>query len=230
MLFCETLYDEGVHLGKIADKDILNILSDQNGNAQYNYATVYSYKNVLLQMSETFQGGIYERLIAESITLFYIELVLFEESAIEIANEQIIQFLADIDKYSPRQVLKIINTIISEHVKSIDFWNIQMNYPSSKKSIDDVIRKAFGIDNLRSILRRNQKELMTIYDIRSVLVDKTEAILISVIGVVFTIISVVNLISNFQNLPVILTILFSVIIIVYGVRKYLNRHIFHKKR
>lgn len=195
LLFCETFYNDGEMLGKVVDKEITGLLSDEQGIAQYNYASVYTYSNILLQMSESLSGSLTTRIVKESVTLFYIELLLFEEAAINIANDEIIKFLTNLDEYSPKVVLRSINVIVSEHVKSIDFWDIQMNYPSSKKSIDD-IRKAFKIENLRDIIERNLKQLLMIYDTRSDIIDKTESSILSTIGAVLTILSVISLIMD----------------------------------
>lgn len=195
LLFCETYYNDGELLGTVVDKEITGLLSDEQGIAQYNYASVYTYSNILMQMSESLSGSLTARIVKESITLFYIELLLFEEAAINIANDEIIKFLTNLDEYSPKVVLRSINLIISEHVKSIDFWDIQMNYPSSKKSIDD-IRKAFKIENLREIIKRNLDQLLMIYDTRSDIIDKTESSILSTIGAVLTILSVISLIMD----------------------------------
>lgn len=229
ILFCETLYDEGVALGKIADREILEICKSPVGMAQYNYACVYSYTNVLVQLSESFRGGIEERIIKESITLFYIELVLFEEAAICIANEEIIDFLTDIDKYSPKKVVRYIDHIISEHVKSIDFWNIQMNYPSSKKSIDD-IRRSFKIEEIRAILKRNQEQLLMIYNTRSDIVDKAEAILLSTVGTVFTILSVMNFVIEPKNRSLIVITVFIIFFILFVYRRFLLKRLAYGRK
>lgn len=228
MLFCETLYEDGECLGKVVDEEVVAILSSRNGNAQYNYATVYTYRNILLQMSDSFQGKLYDRIYMESVTLFYIELILFEEAAIEIANDEIIRFLGTIDDYSPRNALKKINTVLSEHLKSIEFWNIQVNYPSSQKSIDD-IRTAFHMDETRKMIGRNQKELQMIYEMRSDIVDKAEATFFSALGAIFTIISVMNFIADPNNHSRLL-ITFTIIFLTIGLyRYYLKTHIFYRE-
>lgn len=112
-------------------------------------------------MSDTLAGSITERITRESITLFYIELILFEEAAIQIANHRIVNFLTQLDNYVPSSVLKQINAIVSDHVRTIEFWDIQMNYPSSKKSVDD-IREAFHIRKELELIERNKAQLLTI--------------------------------------------------------------------
>lgn len=195
LLFCETFYEDAKVLGKVVDEDITQLLANEHGIAQYDYASVYTYSNILLQASEGLVGSLTDRIVRESITLFYIELLLFEEAAIHIANDEIIRFLTQLDQYSPGTVLKNINTIISDHVKSIDFWDIQMNYPSSKKSVDD-IRASFKIEHLRSIIQRNLDQLLMIYNTRSDIVDKTETSILTTIGAVLTTLSIMSLLSD----------------------------------
>ena len=229
VLFCEALFEEGVSLSKVIDKNIMDILSDQNGIAQYNYASVYVFKNVLIQMSKSFQTGLYDRIVKESITLFYIELILFELAAIGIANDWIIQYLTHIDaQFHPGKVLKDINQMFSKHIKSIEFWNIQLNYPSSKRSVDD-IRRYFNMAEEKTIFRRNQRELLTIYDMRSDIVDKSESKFISIIMLVFTVISVANVVfSNVKNQSEILLTPFIAILVLFIYRKYLFKNVLSK--
>ncbi|NLL81002.1 MAG: GNAT family N-acetyltransferase [Tissierellia bacterium] len=200
LLFCETYYNAGEGLGKVVDKEIKELLSDECGYAQYDYASVYMYSNIVLQTSEFLRGTITERIITESITLFYIELLLFEESAINIANDEIIRFLSNLDNYSPSTVLDNINVIISDYSKTIDYWDVQMNYPSSKKSIDN-IRSAFQIENLASIFKRNLEQLLMIYDTRSDIIDKRESSILTAIGAIFTVMSLMDLIVLKENRP-----------------------------
>lgn len=217
VLYCETLYDDGESLGKVVDKEILDMLANPNGHAQYNYAAGYSYSNILIQMSDTFQCDLYRRIKMESVTLFYIELLLFEESAIGIANDEIVRFLREIDERSPKDTLKEINRIITKHVLTIDFWNIQVNYPSSQKSLDE-LSQSFRINEVRSTFERNKKELMMIYDIRSDIVDKGESNLMSSVVMVLTAVSVLNLFLNPDNHFAI-----GVTIICAGVGLYLGK-------
>lgn len=228
ILFCETLYNDGESLGKVVDKDISGILSDPNGHAQYNYASGYSYRNVMIQMSNSFQCGLYKRVEIESVTLFYIELLLFEESAIGIANDKIVLFLSKIDKYTPPKTLKEINKIITEHVLTIDFWNIQVNYPSSQKSLSE-LSISFNIDEIRTIFQRNQKELLMIYDIRSDIVGKGESFFMSFIVMVLTAVSVLNFVLNPENHFAIGITIIGVLILLYIGRKYIQNQIYTKR-
>ena len=228
VLFAETLYEEGEVLGKVVDKDIWKLLSSPYGIAQYDYATVYTFKNVVVQMSQSFQGDMASRLAMESVTLFYIELILFEEAAIEIANEEIVKFLVNINQYTHRNVLKSVNQILTTHVKSIEFWDIQVNYPSSVASINN-IRNAFGIGKLRAAFQRNKEEILTIYNMRSDIVDKAEANFIALIGSIFTIVSVINFILEPKNHLVFISFGLFVLVLLFLYKRYLVKFLYARE-
>ena len=233
ILFCETYFEENESLSTITDQDITSILSDKNGGGQYKYATVYAYRNVLIQMLDSHYQD--SKVEMECVTLFYIELILLEEAAIEKANDEIIPFLVNVNEYRPKEILQIINNILSEHVKSINFWNVQMGYPSSQKSIN-YIRNAFNIEEKRAIFQRNQKELLMIYDIRSDMVDKEESKFISfvvaiftIIAASFTVVSVLKSTFDYQNLIVIVPFCVVSISFVIVYRKYMQRRLRSKE-
>jgi len=234
VLFSEIYYEKNDFLSTVIDKDIMRILSDENGRGQYKYATVYAYRNVLVQILDTHYQQ--NKIEMECVTLFYIELILFEEATIEKANDEIIPFLVNIDKYRPKEILQIINGILSEHVQSINFWNVQMSYPSSQKSID-YIRNAFDIENKRAVFQRNQKELLMIYDIRSDMVDKEETKFISIIVAVFTVIaatlaviSTIGSTFDLRNTIIMTSVCVSIIAILIAYRRQMHRKIHRKEK
>jgi len=230
ILFCEAVFEGGDYLSKVIDKNIMGILSDSKGIAQYNYAgAAYIYNNILIQFSKSFQTGIYERIKMESVTLFYIELVLFEISAIQIANDKIIKLLAEINdkhKNSPRKVLHFIDTILSNHVQSIEFWDIPFNYPSTKEAVEN-IRRGFSIENEKIIFERNEKELLMIYDMRSDFVDKGIGMFISFIMLILAIISAVSAFSSLKDKSLFITIILNIIVVGLYL-SYLLRNILYK--
>ena len=214
ILFCETYYEYNESLGTVVDKDILRILKDKHGMAQYDYACVYAYSNILVQLSEHLSGSIWERINVEAITLFYIELIMFEEAAIHITNDLIIDFLTKLDDYVPVEALKEINVIISNHSRTIEFWDLQLNYPSSRKSIDN-IRKSFEIDKYIKTLERNREQILMIYQTRSDIIDRKEAAVLSAAGIVLAGISSVEAINNCGDSVVFYVVTFLVILLLY---------------
>ena len=230
ILFCEQYFEENSSLSIVVDEDIKNILS--KGNAQYKYANVYAYKNAIVQILNSHYWD--NKIEMECITLFYIELILFEEATIEKASSEIISLLANTNNYRPKEILQIVDEILTEHVKSIGFENLRMNYSSSQKSMN-YIRDAFEVEEKKAIFQKNQKELLMIYDIRSDIVDKEETKFISIIATIFTIVATTFTTISFieaplSNTKLILTtlcILSVLFVLVY--RRYMQRKIWHKK-
>ena len=79
VILLKTLYEDNESIGKVADKEIVQEISITDQVAQYNYACVFAYTNIVMQISDTLQGSVTERIIKESITLFYIELILLKK-------------------------------------------------------------------------------------------------------------------------------------------------------
>ena len=189
VMFSETLYDEGESLGRVADPEIREKLKSPNGFSQYGYAAAYSYNNLIVQLSKTLCSSVENRIVTESVTMYLAELAVFEESAICFANKYIVKYLSEIDGKSSSQTLKSYGNILSEYAKTIDFWDIQMNYTSSQKSTDE-IRKAFRIDKQLEIYARNQSALKEVYQTKSDYVDKVESSILTAVGAILTVISI----------------------------------------
>lgn len=174
LLAAETIYPDGENFGKIIDTDILKIVGSPNGLGQYNRATILAYTNVVLQFSPELACSTIERLDEASITLYYMELILMEEAAIQIADHSIVKLLSKSEVSEPVAFLKRVDQIYDNYCKTIIFWNIQVNYPTSQKSID-MLRNAFRIDDQLVFLHRNQAQLQTIFDIKCDIIDRRDS-------------------------------------------------------
>ena len=145
----------------------------RNNIGQYDRANVYAYSTVLLVFNKDLSGSVLERLEKESITLFFIILILMEEASICIANNEVVRLLADIkendksldggkDKENNKddtiEFLKKTDVILSEYAKTMDFWKAELRYPTSQRSLDN-IRKAFKVNEKLSVFKRNQQQL-----------------------------------------------------------------------
>ena len=170
----ETIYPDGENFGKIIDEDIMHVAESAHGMGQYDRAFVCAYTNTVLQFSENFAGSVADRLYEESITLFYIELILFEEAAIHIADRQIIQLFSDEDADRPIEFLEKADAIFDSYSKTIDFWDIEVNYPTSQKSID-MLRQAFRIKGQLDAMKRNQEQLQTVFSTKCDIIDRKDS-------------------------------------------------------
>lgn len=174
LLVGETIYPEGENFGEIIDEDILSIVQSDYGMGQYDRAFVCAYSNAVLQFSEDFSGSISERLCEESITLFYIELILFEEAAIHIADREIINLFTSGDTAEPIEFLSKVDAIYDGYSRTIDFWDIKVNYPTSQKSIA-MLRRSFRIKDQLDEMKRNQEQLQTVFDTKCDIIDRKDS-------------------------------------------------------
>ncbi|MBE6830400.1 MAG: GNAT family N-acetyltransferase [Ruminococcaceae bacterium] len=174
LLFMETIYQQGENMGRVIDRDVVEIVENEHGMAQYEYAHGYAYSNIFVQISDTFPFEITDRIEFESITQFYIELLMFEESAIVSTNEKIVEFLSPGGDPTPNEVLFRTHQIFDEYSRTIEFWDIQVNYPSSKKSLA-MLRDAFRINEQLQRLERNQNQLQRVFDTQRDLLDRRDS-------------------------------------------------------
>lgn len=194
MLYGETYYHEGEGLSNVIDPEMVEKTQSYYGEAQYNYASAFFYTNSLIQVYDSF-NSVYDRIVNQSLTLFYVEIILFEESAIGIMNHEVEYFLTRIDSYSHHSLIKKINKLYNDNLKTIAFWDITVNYPSSNKSIEN-IRKAFKIENLRTQLERNKQQLVSVSELRENYLSYWEGRIISILGVFLTVISITEFIID----------------------------------
>lgn len=174
LLAGETIYPDGEEFGRIVDEDILKIVKSRYGMGQYDRAFVCAYSNVVLQFSMNFSGRILDRLLEESITLFYIELILFEEAAIRIADRRIISLYTENKAETPIDFLEKVDLIYDDYSKTIAFWDVRVNYPTSQKSIT-MLRDAFGIKSEIEEMKRNQEQLQITFDVKCDIIDRKDS-------------------------------------------------------
>ena len=174
LLACETIYPDGEDFGELIDAELSAVLAQEKGMGQYDRGNVYAYKNAVLQFDPSLRVPIGQRIAEEAITLFYIELILFEEAAIHIADRRIKALMSAETVAEPVAFLRETGEIYEDYSRTIDFWSIQVNYPTSQKSID-MLRKAFRVDEELAFLQRDQQQLQTLFDTKSNFVDRVNS-------------------------------------------------------
>jgi ribosomal protein S18 acetylase RimI-like enzyme len=173
LLYAETIYPDGENLGRIVDPDILERVNSRDGMGQYDRGFVCASTNVLLQFSPELRASLKCRLCEAAITLCYMELILFEEAAIQIADAQIVNIFSGDADLSPVEFLRQADKIYDDYAKTVDFWDVQVNFPSSRKSIQ-MLRSSFGIDRLLERMKRDQEQLQTVFNTKSNIIDRQE--------------------------------------------------------
>lgn len=173
LLSGEMIYEDGENFGKIIDSDIIDIVKSPLGMGQYNRGCVLAYMNVVLQFDKQLKGSLADRVAEEIITQFYIELIIFEEAAINSTNDAITDLLGNSLTLTPIGYLKAVDKIQDDYSKTMCFWNITLNYPTSQKSVG-MIRNAFRVENQLEKLERNKRQLEEVFDTKNDIIDREE--------------------------------------------------------
>ncbi len=190
ILYSETYYKSEEGLGKVIDPGIMNQLSNESGSAQYNYASLYTHTNTVVQIAPMC-CGFQDRIVSETVTMFYVEMVMFEESAIDIMSARIVDFLAKVDAIKPKKIFQNIVALYGEDTKSMEFWDLRLNYPSSRVSIN-LVRDAFQIDKQRQQLELKKEQLFSVSEVRSNLHSYVESQVVTIVGALLSVISLLE--------------------------------------
>ena len=174
LLVAETIYPDGENFGNLIDAEIMEIVSSPTGMGQYDRGFVCAYTNVMAQFIPDLRGRVWDRFGEEAIALFYMELILMEEAAIHIMDQAIIKLFSSDDFASPTAFLKRVDAIYDNYSKTIDFWDIRMNYPTSQKSVA-LFRNAFRIKEQLENMQRNREQLQAVFDTKCDIIDRTDA-------------------------------------------------------
>ena len=174
LLASETIYPEQEEYGQIIDPEILQIAASEHGMGQYDRAFICAYTNVMLQFSPDLKATLRDRMCESSIALFYIELILFEEAAIGIADRHMVELFTSAAMEDPVDFLRQVDRINDSYTNTVDFWDVQVNYPTSQRSMR-MLRSAFRIEEKLEALRRDQDQLQTVFDTKCDIIDRQEA-------------------------------------------------------
>ena len=136
------------------------------------------------------------------------ELIVLELAAIYNASSNISKFINNYniqtslwkrikEKFtaSSEDVLGKIDQILEEYARTLDFWDVPMNYHSSKKALD-IIRDKFEVEREVAQLERNRGEISGIYESRKTKNSAFSNFIMSLIGVRLTLSSVIGLFSG----------------------------------
>jgi len=107
-------------------------------------------------------------------------------------NERIVEFLSSMTEHNPNKILSQTNQILTDYSKTIEFWDIEVNYPSSKKSLA-MLRHAFRIDEQLRRLARNQEQLQRVFNTQRDLLDRLDSSSLNYILLFFTLLQVLAL-------------------------------------
>ncbi|MCH5190692.1 MAG: hypothetical protein J1F23_00865 [Oscillospiraceae bacterium] len=240
LLMSETIYEEGEDFSQIVDKGIIQIVNEPYGMGQYDIAYVGATSNAFIQFYPSYRGSKQYRLFWNAVTAFYIELILFEEAAVTRFNRSLVELMSDANKESPEAFLEKNRNITNDYLRSVEFWDVQLNYPSSQRSIK-MIRDAFNENDLLSRMERYQTQVQNIFEINKELIDREAEkaekksndnmnfilFVLTVVSTVSAIYQIVDYIINYistnpiQNLfPIVMNLIVIIgMVIIYSYRK-----------
>lgn len=204
LLYAETLYDDAEELGKIIHPNIDKLLADKYGQSVYDYSSTYISKATILQYGDTYKDYIIERIDFGVINLFYMELIVLEDAAVQIATSNISRFInsyeikgtssksKNIVKADPKNIIDTFQDTWEEYAKTLDFWDIQMNFLTSKIFITS-IRTRFGLQQSVKSLQRIRTEIEQIYERKSEKAQEKSGLIITIVGGLLTITNIVDI-------------------------------------
>jgi ribosomal protein S18 acetylase RimI-like enzyme len=236
LLMGETIYASNEAFGSFTDSEILDTINSEYGIGQYDRAFLCASSNVLLQFFDSFRAKVKERLEEESIVFFYIELLMLEEASIQIVNNSIVSLIDGIEKISTVNFLHETHRISENYIKTITFWDIEMNYPSSKKSLN-AFRKAFKIQEEIDRYERNHNELEFVFQTKRDLADRMENSMMNYILFFLTMVQGVSILIpvlfvDLEKFPFFQMIGFGIIItmfwVFWGIKRITIKRLFKK--
>ncbi|MDR2028236.1 MAG: hypothetical protein LBP93_01715 [Treponema sp.] len=236
LLMGETIYASNEAFGSFTDNEILDTINSEYGIGQYDRAFLCASSNVLLQFFDSFRAKVKERLEEESIVFFYIELLMLEEASIQIVNNSIVSLIDGIEKISTVDFLHETHRISKNYIKTMTFWDIEMNYPSSKKSLN-ALRKAFKIQEQIDRYERNHNELEFVFQTKRDLADRIESSMMNYILFFLTLVQGVSILipvlfADLEKFPFFQLIGFGIIItmfwVFWGIKRITVKRLFKK--
>ncbi len=260
MMYGEVLFDDGEELGSIVDNRFNRQLELKYGDSIYDYSCINITKTGILQFNDTYRDYLAERIDFAVVNLFYIELVLMEDAAIQIADIAISDFINDykiknvdnnkLKNFSlgSKYVLDKLEEIQEEYAKTLDFWDVQANFYSSKVFLTK-LRKKFEIEKDIQSLKRNRVEIQEIYSSKQNKKSQRNGFILAVLGFVLTLLNLVDVFNKaasddsvkilpwvdyiYENMKALYVIrIFVLILLLYLLAKFILNRIFEfiKKR
>ena len=247
LLYGVSIYTDAEELGKIIDKELLEYIDKPYGDAIYDYSSAYYSNIIALLYDETYMDYIVERIDFGVVDLMYLVLLQFEDSAIENASTAISGFINYYQVKGARgrkkrlifaeNTLDSIDKIYEEYSLTLDFWGARSNYNSSNKVLE-IMRERFKIQEDIDRLNRNTQAMRDIYSAKQNRSSRITAILVEILGFIFTLQSLADLFSKivedddlsnvekliFQNIDALLLIrlFLGILLIFIGTRIVIN--------
>ena len=203
--------------GEIEKREIINILACETNPmgeikgeklvqmsskniAQYNSAKVYCSENVLLELQNVFLLDIKERLKNEAIEVFFLELLLLQDSAISRLCNKIIKEI-NIETTDPTREnnISVLDELSCEVAQAILFLDFNcFIYPTVRNAVEE-IAESFGLQKLKEKYYKYKKILETLISIHMNRVDDMKNNNMNILLLVLTLTQIIPILIELFN-------------------------------
>lgn len=203
--------------GEIEKREIINILAceanpmgeikgeklvqmSSKNIAQYNSAKVYCSENVLLELQNVFLLDIKERLKNEAIEVFFLELLLLQDSAISRLCNKIIKEI-NIETTDPTREnnISVLDELSCEVAQAILFLDFNcFIYPTVRNAVEE-IAESFGLQKLKEKYYKYKEVLETLISIHMNRVDDMKNNNMNILLLVLTLTQIIPILIELFN-------------------------------
>ena len=157
-----------------------------NDFSQYKYCKMYASETCEVEIPVPF-GDTYENRVFDAIlTLFIMELILFQDASLTLVQSQVAAEVARSNYKSSDDALSIIEDLGSTFANAMLFWNVRNFRYRTSQNLADSFAKAFGIERLRENYNTNRALLEQLVQVHSARIAEGENRIITALLVVLT--------------------------------------------
>lgn len=203
--------------GEIEKEEIINILaceSDPMGKivgeklvemsnrniAQYNSAKVFCSENVLLELQNIFLQDVNERLRNEAIEVFFMELLVLQDSAISRLCNRIIKEI-NIETMDPTREnnIEVLDELSCEVAQSLLFLDFNCFIYPTVRNAAEAIAESFGLEKLKEKYYKYKEVLETLINIHMNRVDDMKNNNMNILLLVLTLTQIIPILIELFN-------------------------------
>lgn len=139
---------------------------------QYDFSQCYATTNCAVHIMKTFYDDYSERMYFEGMSIFLIELILFQIAAITRTNNRVVEILSE----GVMPSLNTIKEINLEYAKTITLWNINIFRSTTAQVAANQMYEAFEVPKLIEQYERNQNMMEHIISIKDQIEDSIHTV------------------------------------------------------
>ncbi len=141
--------------------------------AQYEYSDIYAAETCVVQVFKEFADTYEMRLIRQILTIFSMELILFQDAAISRVNRKVAAEL-EMQQLSEKDAFNVIEKMSMEFARTIVFWDLRNFRYQTTQSVADSIIRAFKIKEQMDVYKENKDFLQHLITIHSARMSEQE--------------------------------------------------------